>query len=557
MRLGVSAVHEFSSAAFKERLVMAKQLMFEEVARQQILEGVSKLAAAVKVTLGPTGRNVILHKSFGSPRITKDGVTVSKEIELPEPFQNMGAKMVNEVANKTNDVAGDGTTTATLLAEAIYREGLKNVTAGANPMALKRGIDAAVEAAVASIRDQAVKVKGNEDIAKVGTIAANGDEEIGKLLAEALDQVGPEGIVEIEEGKSLHTEKEVVEGMQFDKGYISPYFMTDPNTLECVLEDAYILIHEKKISNVRELIPLLEKQMGTGKPLLIIAEDVEGEALAALVVNKLRGVLNVAAVKAPGFGDRRKALLGDIAILTGGKLISEDLGVKLENVQLTDLGRAKKIVVDKDSTTIIEGAGKKADIKGRCDQLRNQIEKTTSDYDREKLQERLAKLTGGVAIIRVGGATETEVKERKDLVDDAFHATRAAVEEGVVPGGGVAYLRAIEAVRKAREKARGDEKVGCDIVARALAYPTRQIAENAGQDGAVVVAEILERGGKIGYNARTGEYVDMFKAGIIDPAKVTRTALENAASVAGLMLTTQVLVTELKDEKKEIVGAVR
>ena len=536
---------------------MAKQLMFEEVARQQILEGVSKLAAAVKVTLGPTGRNVILHKSFGSPRITKDGVTVSKEIELPEPFQNMGAKMVNEVANKTNDVAGDGTTTATLLAEAIYREGLKNVTAGANPMALKRGIDAAVEAAVASIRDQAVKVKGNEDIAKVGTIAANGDEEIGKLLAEALDQVGPEGIVEIEEGKSLHTEKEVVEGMQFDKGYISPYFMTDPNTLECVLEDAYILIHEKKISNVRELIPLLEKQMGTGKPLLIIAEDVEGEALAALVVNKLRGVLNVAAVKAPGFGDRRKALLGDIAILTGGKLISEDLGVKLENVQLTDLGRAKKIVVDKDSTTIIEGAGKKADIKGRCDQLRNQIEKTTSDYDREKLQERLAKLTGGVAIIRVGGATETEVKERKDLVDDAFHATRAAVEEGVVPGGGVAYLRAIEAVRKAREKARGDEKVGGDIVARALAYPTRQIAENAGQDGAVVVAEILERGGKIGYNARTGEYVDMFKAGIIDPAKVTRTALENAASVAGRMRTTQVLVTELKDEKKEIVGAVR
>ncbi|HQA45054.1 MAG TPA: chaperonin GroEL, partial [Phycisphaerae bacterium] len=347
------------------------------------------------------------------------------------------------------------------------------------------------------------------------------------------------------------------EGMQFDKGYISPYFVTDPNTVECVLEDAYILIHEKKISNVRELIPLLEKQMGTGKPLLIIAEDVEGEALAALVVNKLRGVLNVAAVKAPGFGDRRKALLGDIAILTGGKLISEDLGVKLENVQLTDLGRAKKIVVDKDSTTIIEGAGKKADIKGRCDQLRNQIEKTTSDYDREKLQERLAKLTGGVAIIRVGGATETEVKERKDLVDDAFHATRAAVEEGVVPGGGVAYLRAIEAVRKAREKARGDEKVGCDIVARALAYPTRQIAENAGQDGAVVVAEILERGGKIGYNARTGEYVDMFKAGIIDPAKVTRTALENAASVAGLMLTTQVLVTELKDEKKEIVGAVR
>ncbi|MEP0842941.1 MAG: chaperonin GroEL, partial [Phycisphaerae bacterium] len=378
--------------------MMAKQLMFEEVARQQILEGVTKLAAAVKVTLGPTGRNVILHKSFGSPRITKDGVTVSKEIELPEPFQNMGAKMVNEVASKTNDVAGDGTTQATLLAEAIYREGLKNVTAGANPMALKRGIDGAVAAAVEHIRGQAVKVKG-DDIAKVGTISANGDEEVGKLLAEALEQVGAEGIVEIEEGKSLKTEKEVVEGMQFDKGYISPYFMTNPNTLECVLEDAYILIYEKKISSVRDLVPLLEKQMTTGKPLLIIAEDVEGEGLAALVVNKLRGVLNVAAVKAPGFGDRRKALLGDIAILTGGKLISEDLGIKLENVQLEDLGRAKKIVIDKDSTTIIEGGGKKSEIKARCDQLRSMIEKTTSDYDREKLQERLAKLTGGVAII--------------------------------------------------------------------------------------------------------------------------------------------------------------
>jgi chaperonin GroEL len=535
---------------------MAKQLMFEEVARQQILEGVAKLAAAVKVTLGPTGRNVILHKSFGSPRITKDGVTVSKEIELPEPFQNMGAKMVNEVASKTNDVAGDGTTTATLLAEAIYREGLKNVTAGANPMALKRGIDGAVAAAVESIRGQAVKVKG-DDIAKVGTVAANGDEEIGKLLAEALNQVGSEGIVEIEEGKSLATEKEVVEGMQFDKGYISPYFMTDPNTLECVLEDAYILIYEKKISNVRDLIPLLEKQMSTGKPLLIISEDIEGEALAALVVNKLRGVLNVAAVKAPGFGDRRKALLGDIAVLTGGKLISEDLGLKIENVQINDLGRAKKIVVDKDSTTIIEGGGKRSEVKARCDQLRSMIEKTTSDYDREKLQERLAKLTGGVAIIRVGGATETEVKERKDLVDDAFHATRAAMEEGVVAGGGVTYLRAIEAVRKARDKARGEEKIGYNIVARALEYPTRQIADNSGQDGAVVVSEVLERGGKVGYDARSGEYVDMFKVGIIDPAKVCRSALENAASVAGLMLTTQVLVTELKEEKKETAGSVR
>ncbi len=535
---------------------MPKQMMFENVARQQILEGVSKLAAAVKVTMGPTGRNVILQKSFGSPRVTKDGVTVSKEIELPEPFENMGAKMVNVVASKTSDVAGDGTTTATVFAEAIYREGLKNVTAGANPMALKRGIDAAVRIAVESIQQQAVKVKG-DDIAKVGTISANGDEEIGQLLAEALEEVGSEGIVEIEEGKSLKTEKEVVEGMQFDKGYISPYFMTDPNTLECVLEDAYILLYEKKVSSIRDLIPLLEKSAGSGKPLLIVAEDVEGEALAALVVNKLRGVLNVAAVKAPGFGDRRKALLGDMAVLTGGKLISEDLGIKLENVKLEDLGRARKIVIDKDSTTIIEGAGKKKEIEARCEQLRSMIEKTTSDYDREKYQERLAKLTGGVAIIRVGGATETEVKERKDLVDDAFHATRAAAEEGVVPGGGVAFLRAIDPVRAARKKAEGDEAIGYEIVAKALEWPARQIADNAGQDGAVVVAEILERGGKIGYDARKGEYVDMLKAGIIDPAKVCRTALENAASVAGLMLTTQVLVTDLKDEKKEVVGSVR
>jgi len=535
---------------------MAKQMMFEDTARQQILQGLSKLAATVKVTLGPTGRNVILQKSFGSPRVTKDGVTVSKEIELPEPFQNMGAKMVNEVASKTSDVVGDGTTTATVLAEAIYAEGLRNVTAGANPMAIKRGIDGAVRAAVASIQAQSVKVKG-DDIAKVGAISANGDAEVGKLLAEALDEVGTEGIIEVEEGKSLQTEKEVVEGMQFDKGYISPYFMTNPNTLECVLEDAHILVYEKKLSSVRDLVPLLEKQASVGKPLLIIAEDVEGEALAALVVNKLRGVLNVCAVKAPGFGDRRKALLGDIAILTGGKMISEDLGVKIENVQLSDLGQAKKIIVDKDATTIIEGAGKKSEIKARCDQLRSMIEKTTSDYDREKLQERLAKLTGGVAIIRVGGATETEVKERKDLVDVAFHATRAAVEEGVVPGGGVVFLRAIDAVAKARDKARGDEKIGCDIVARALEAPTRQIAANCGQDGAVVVAEVLGRSAKIGYDARTGEFVDMFKAGIIDPTKVARIALENAASVAGLMLTTQVLVTDLKDEEQEIAGAVR
>jgi len=535
---------------------MAKQMMFDEAARQQILEGVSRLAAAVKVTMGPTGRNVILQKSFGSPRVTKDGVTVSKEIELPDPFQNMGAKMVNEVASKTSDIAGDGTTTATVLAEAIYREGLKNVTAGASPMALKRGIDAAVAAAVEHIREQSVKVKG-DDIAKVGAIAANGDADVGQMLAEALSEVGTEGIIEIEEGKSLQTERELVEGMQFDKGYISPYFMTDPNTLECVLEDACILIHEKKISSLRDLVPLLEKIAGAGKPLLIIAEDVEGEALAALVVNKLRGVLQVCAVKAPGFGDRRKALLGDIAVLTGGQLISEDLGIKLENVELASLGRAKKVVVDKESCTLIEGAGKKADINARCDQLRSMIEKTTSDYDREKLQERLAKLTGGVAIIRVGGATETEVKERKDLVEDALHATRAAVEEGVVAGGGVAFLRAIEAVRKVRDKLKGDEKIGADIIARALEHPTRQIAENCGQDGAVVVQEILERGGKTGYDGRTGEYVDMFKAGIIDPAKVARTALENAASVASLMLTTTVLVTELKDEKKEVAGAVR
>jgi chaperonin GroEL len=535
---------------------MAKQMMFDMNARQEILDGLTKLAKVVKVTLGPTGRNVVLHKSFGSPRITKDGVSVSKEVELPGPFENMGAKMVNEVASKTSDVAGDGTTTATVLAEAIYREGLKNVTAGANPMALKRGIDMAVEAAVKNIMEQAVKVKG-DDIAKVGTISANGDEEVGQLLADALNEVGTEGIVEIEEGKSLETEKELVEGMQFDKGYVSPYFMTDPNTLECVLEDVHILIFEKKISSLRDLVPLLEKVAGASKPLLIIAEDVEGEALAALVVNKLRGVLNTCAVKAPGFGDRRKALLGDLATLTGGTVISEDVGVKLENVELSDLGQAKKVVVGKETCTIIEGAGKKTDIKARCDQIRNMIEKTTSDYDREKLQERLAKLTGGVAIIRVGGATETEVKERKDLVNDALHATRAAVEEGVVPGGGVALLRTIDAVQKSRDKARGEEKTGHDIIIRALSAPARQIADNCGLDGAVIVSEILERAQKVGYDARTGEYVDMVKAGIIDPAKVTRTALENAASVAGLMLTTQVLITDLKDEEEEIEGAIR
>ena len=538
---------------------MAKQMMFSQDARQEILEGLSKLAAAVKVTMGPTGRNVILHKSFGLPRVTKDGVSVSKEIELPGPFQNMGAKMVNEVASKTSDKVGDGTTTATILAEAIYREGLRNVTAGANPMALKRGIDKAVSAAVRSIADQSTKVRSNTDLANIATIAANGDAEVGKILADALDAVGTEGVVEVEEGKSLETEKEVVEGMQFDKGFISPYFMTDPSSLECVLEDAQILIYEKKVANLRDFVPLLESVAGSGRPLLVIAEDIEGEALAALVVNKLRGVLQCAAVKAPGFGDRRKAMLGDIATLTGGQLISEDLGIKLENVTASDLGRAKKIVIDKDTTTIIQGAGKKTDIKARCDQIRNQIEKSTSDYDSEKLQERLAKLTGGVAVIRVGGATEIEVKERKDLVDDAFHATKAAAEEGIVPGGGVAFLRAIPAVEKTRSSAVGEEKIGCDIILKALHAPTAQIAVNAGAEGDVVVSQVIEKSGAYGYDASKREFTDMVKAGIVDPAKVVRTALENAASIAGLMLTTEVLLTDLKDEEKDkpIAHAVR
>ncbi len=536
---------------------MAKQMMFSQEARQEILEGLSKLASVVKVTMGPTGRNVILQKSFGPPRITKDGVSVSKEIELPGPFQNMGAKLVNEVASKTSDKVGDGTTTATILAEAIYREGLKNVTAGANPMALKRGIDKAVAAAVKSIAEQSVKVKSNKDLADIATIAANGDAEVGKILADALDAVGKEGVVEVEEGNSLETEKEVVEGMQFDKGFISPYFITDPGALECVLEDAQILIFEKKISNLRDFVPLLESIATSGKPLLVIAEDLEGEALAALVVNRLRGVLQCAAVKAPGFGDRRKAMMGDIATLTAGKLISEDLGIKLENVTAGDLGKAKKIVITKDTTTIIQGAGKKADIKARCDQIRNQIEKSTSDYDREKLQERLAKLTGGVAVVRVGGATEIEVKERKDLVDDAFHATKAAAEEGIVPGGGVTFLRTIPAVEKARNNAMGEEKIGVDIILKALSAPARQIAVNSGAEGDVIVSQIREKTGSYGYDARSGEFVDLSKAGIVDPAKVARIALENAASVAGLMLTTEVLLTELKDEDKAVAHAVR
>ncbi len=527
----------------------AKQIMFGERARTELKEGVETLARTVASTLGPVGHNVILHKSWGAPRVTKDGVTVSKEVELPEPFENMGAKLVNEVASKTSDVAGDGTTTATVLAEAIFREGLKYVTSGANPVALKRGIDAAVEVAVKNIATQAIKVRGSDDIAKVATISANGDERIGKMLAEAFDRVGKDGVIEVEEGKSLETTWEHVEGMQFDRGYISPYFITDTGSLEAVLEDPCILIYEKKISSVRELIPLLEKVINVGKPLLIIAEDVEGEALATLVVNKLRGVLQVCAVKAPGFGERRKAMLGDIAVLTGGTFISEDQGVKLENVELNMLGRAKRVVVGKDDTTIIEGAGKKADIEARIAQIKKQIEKTTSDYDREKLEERLAKLTGGVAVVEVGGATEVEVKERKDLVDDAFHATKAAAEEGIVPGGGVAFLRAIKAVQDAAKNVEGDEKLGWQIVIRALEYPTRRIAENAGHDGGVVVGELLSKSKTTGFDARTGQYVDMFEAGIIDPAKVCRVALQNAASVAGLMLTTDVLVTEYKEEK--------
>jgi len=543
---------------------MAKQMMFNDVARSQLKEGLRELAAAVKITLGPTGKNVILNKSWGSPKITKDGVSVSKEIELPQPFKNMGAKMVNEVASKTSDVVGDGTTTSIVLAEAIYLEGLKYVAAGINPMTLQRGLNKASDVAREFIKSASEPVKGHGDIAKVASISANNDPQIGELLADALDKVGKEGVIEVEEGKGMENELTVVEGMQFDRGYISPYFLTNPETLEAVLEEAYVLIYEKKLSNVRELIPLLEKIAQVAKPLLIIAEDVEGEALAALVINRLQGVLKVCAVKAPGFGDRRKAMLGDIAAVTGGQMLSEDLGIKLENVQLSQLGQAKKIAVTKENTTIIEGSGKTKDIKARGEQIRSQIEKTTSDYDREKLQERLAKLTGGVAVIKAGAATETEMKERKDLLDDALHATRAAAEEGIVPGGGVIFLRAIPEVEKAKAKARGDEKLGFDIIIKALESPTRQIGDNSGEPGDVIVAQILERLDKeknIGYNAATGEFVDMVKAGIVDPAKVARTALEMAVSVAGLMLTTNVLVTELKTEdereKEPIAGSVR
>ncbi len=530
---------------------MAKQLMFDEEARRSIQRGVQKLAQAVKITMGPTGKNVMLQKSYGGPKITKDGVTVSKEVELKDPFENMGVKMVNEVANKTSDVAGDGTTTATVLAEAIYNEGLKTVAAGYNPMAVKRGIDAAVAEVVKSLSEQSREVKSNEEVRQVGTVSSNNDTEIGKLLADALKKVGKEGVVTVEEGKGLENTLEFVEGMQFDKGFISPYFMTDPQRLEAVLEDCYIFIHEKKLSNLRELIPLLEKVVAGGKPLLIIAEDVEAEALAALVVNKLRGTMQVCAIKAPGFGDRRKAILSDIAVLTGGTFISEDLGLKLENITLNELGKAKRIVVDKENTTIVQGAGKKADITAREEQIRMQAEKTTSDYDREKLQERLAKLTGGVAVINAGAATEIEMKEKKDRIDDALHATRAAMEEGIVAGGGVALLQAKKTLAAGRNKARGDEKLGYDIITKAIEEPARQIATNSGADGSVTVAGIEEKPQNWGYNARTGEFVDMFKAGIVDPTKVVRTALQNAASVAGLMLTTEVMVTELKEGKDE------
>ena len=539
----------------------AKQMKYGVDARAEIGNGLTQLARAVKATLGPRGRNVVLQKSWGSPRITKDGVTVSKEIELPQPFENMGAKLINMVASKTGDVAGDGTTTAVVLAEAIYREGLKYTTAGVNPVLIHRGIMKAADVAAEAIAGQSRKVKGHEDYMRVATISANGDEKIGQLMADAMDKVGKEGVITVDEGKSTESVLEYTEGMQFDKGYLSPYFMTNPNTLECELEDAYILIHEKKISNLTDLLPLLNKVVVEGKPILIIAEEVESEALAALVVNRLHQVLRVCAVKAPGFGDRRKALMGDIAVVTGGKFISEDLGLKLENVELADMGRAKRVVVDKDKTLIIEGAGKRKDIDARAEQMRKQIEATTSDYDREKMQERLAKLVGGVAVIKAGAVTETEMKERKDLIDDALHATKAAAEEGIVPGGGVAFLRAIEAVENAKSKARGDEKIGFDIIVEALRWPARQIADNAGEDGEVVVAEILENKNPAwGYDAAKGEFVDMFKAGIVDPTKVARTALLNAASAIGLALTTDVLVTELKEKKgeqtKPVAGAV-
>ncbi|WP_437193491.1 chaperonin GroEL [Planctomicrobium sp. SH527] len=535
---------------------MAKQLLFDDRARLKLQRGVSTLADAVAVTMGPTGRNVIIDKSFGNPLVTKDGVTVAKEVDLEDPYENMGAKLVNEVATKTSDTAGDGTTTATVLARAIYEEGLRSVSLGANPTIVRRGIEKAVNAAIAFLEEAARPVSDKKEIEQVGAISANNDAEVGKMLADAMAQVGPDGVITVEEGKGSSTVLELAEGMQFDKGYISPYFVTDPAEMKAILENAFILLHEKKISNLREFIPLLEKISTTGKPLLVIAEDVDSEALTALVVNRLRGILNVAAVKAPGFGDRRKAMLQDMAILTGGTLISEDLGIKLENVELDQLGRAKKIEVSKDTCTIIDGAGKAAELEKRVAQLKKAIEDSDSEYDREKYQERLAKLTGGVAIISVGAATETEMKQTKARMEDALHATRAAVEEGILPGGGVALLRATKAVQAV--KAKGDEQIGIEIVLRALQAPIRQITNNAGEDGSVIADEVLNHAeANYGYNAATGKYVDMFKAGIIDPAKVVKSALRNAASISGLMLTTQVLVTKSESDTKKTEGAIR
>ena len=530
----------------------AKQLLFDEAARHALLRGVEKLAKTVKATLGPSGRNVILDKKFGSPTITKDGVTVAKEIELEDPYENMGAQLVREVASKTSDMAGDGTTTATVLAEAIYREGLKNVTAGANPTSLQRGIHKAVEAIVIELGKISKKVKDRTEIAQVATVSANWDAAIGNIIADAMDKVGKDGTITVEEAKSIETTLDVVEGMQFDKGYISPYFVTNSESMEAILDSPYILLHEKKISSLKDILPVLEKVAKTGKPLLIISEDVEGEALATLVVNKLRGTLQIAAVKAPGFGDRRKAMLEDIAVLTGGRLITEDLGIKLESLGLDDLGRCKRITIDKENTTIVEGSGKQADIQGRVAQIRRQIAETTSDYDREKLQERLAKLAGGVAVINVGAATETEMKEKKARVEDALHATRAAVEEGIVPGGGVALIRAQRVLEKLHLE--GDEKIGAGIVSRAIEAPLRQLADNAGLEGALIVSEAKRRKGNEGLNIATGEWIDLVKAGVVDPTKVTRSALQHAASISGLLLTTEAVVTELPEKKSAPAG---
>ena len=533
---------------------MAKQILFDEAARKRALRGVNTLADAVSVTLGPKGRNVLIDKKFGSPTVTKDGVTVAKEIELSDPYENMGAQMVREVASKTSDLAGDGTTTATVLAAAIYREGLKNVAAGANPVYLKRGIDKAVEAGVAKLLRDSKKVSDREEVRQVATVSANWDDEIGEIIADAMDKVGKDGTITVEEAKSIETTLDVVEGMQFDKGYLSPYFCTNNDTMESILEDCYILINEKKITALNDLLPVLQLVSKQGKPLLIIAEDVEGEALAALVVNKLRGTLNACAVKAPGFGDRRKEMLRDIAILTGGRCITEDLGIKLENIELADLGKAKRISVDKENTVIVEGSGKASDIQGRVKQIRRQIEETTSDYDREKLQERLAKLAGGIAVINVGAVSEPEMKEKKARVEDALHATRAAVEEGIVPGGGVALLRAAGAIEKAATLLEGDEAIGATIVRRAIEAPLRKLCDNAGVEGSLVVQQVLKSKGAMGYNVATDKHEDLIKAGVVDPTKVTRTALQNAGSVAGLLLTTDCMITDIPEVEKSAPG---